>query len=703
MSIETDILLAFGGLLALIALLQSLSAHLTVPESSMLSAAGVTCGVLFAVLSGHVPPGAESVIQTLLNPPLPAEAYLSIFLPPLLFQAALTIDQHDMQRDWAPILLLAVVAVVVATAMIGVVLALASPYGIVACLLLGAVVATTDPAAVIAVFRQVGAPARLTRLVEGESLLNDAAAIAMVTVLAGMLSGGGTHPSLIEGVGRLAWTLIGGLVIGGVAGRLLSVLLTMLRGLSLAEGALSLALPYPLYLGANALDVSGVVAVVAAGVALASRGRTRLTPRNWRHLQLIWEQVAALAGALVFMLAMIRAPTMLAGISWRDAGLLVVLALTALAARFAVLFLLLPLLSWLRLSAPVSAAYKTVIAWGGLRGAVTLVLALSIEQSPGLPEAARHFVAMLATGFVLFTLFINGTSLRAVIRQLHLDRLSPQEQVIQRQILILSMADADTSLASIARSLNISSLVTESVGQEFRQRMGQIVEDLRQPAPLPDPVMLGVALVTLAGRERDLISEYGNGLIGTGNLDLLRHNASMMIDGARDQGRVGYLRAARRIMDNQLSYRAGLWLHTHLNHDWLLTHSLVDRFELLVCRRAVIARLVRYVDEVLKPIMGERMGAIMVRILEQRSDRVHEALTELRSRFGAYTAALERRLLTLYVLRRELRELDAIFEEQAMSREVYQRLRAGIEISWRKALHRPSLRHPFAEPQATPE
>ena len=208
MSIETDILLAFGGLLALIALLQSLSAHLTVPESSMLSAAGVTCGVLFAVLSGHVPPGAESVIQTLLNPPLPAEAYLSIFLPPLLFQAALTIDQHDMQRDWAPILLLAVVAVVVATAMIGVVLALASPYGIVACLLLGAVVATTDPAAVIAVFRQVGAPARLTRLVEGESPLNDAAATAIVTVLEGILSGGSAHPSANQGMVRLARTLI---------------------------------------------------------------------------------------------------------------------------------------------------------------------------------------------------------------------------------------------------------------------------------------------------------------------------------------------------------------------------------------------------------------------------------------------------------------------------------------------------------------
>ncbi|MHC1478978.1 cation:proton antiporter [Frateuria aurantia] len=700
MTLETDILLAFGGLLALIAVLQALSAHLTVPESSMLSAAGVLCGVLFAVLSGHVPQGAESVIKTLLDPPLPAEAYLSIFLPPLLFQAALTIDQHDMQRDAAPILLLAVVAVVVATAMIGVVLALSSPYGLVTCLLLGAVVATTDPAAVIAVFRQVGAPPRLTRLVEGESLLNDAAAIAIVTVLVAMLSGGATHPSLLRGAGHLVWTLAGGMVIGAFAGRVLAELLTMLRGLSLAEGALTLALPYPLYLGGNALHVSGVVAVVCAGVALASRGRTRLSPRNWRHLQLIWEQVAALAGALVFMLAMIRAPTMLAGISWRDAGLLLILALTALAARFVVLFLLLPLLSWLRLSAPVSAAYKTVIAWGGLRGAVTLVLALSIEQSSELPAGPRHFVAMLATGFVLVTLFINGTTLRAVIRRLQLDRLSPQEQVIQRQILMMSMADADDSLASIAKALNISSLVTESVGQEFRQRMGQIVEDLRQPAPLPDQVMLGIALVTLAGRERDLISEYGNGLISTGNLDLLRHNASMMVDGARDEGRLGYIRAARRIMDDQNSYRVGLWLHTHLNWDWLLTHSLVDRFELLICRRAVIARLMRYVDDVLKPIMGERMCAIMTRILQRRSDRASEILNDLRSRFGAYTAALERRLLTLYVLRRELRELDAIFEEQAMSREVYQRLRGGIELSWSRALRRPDLRHPFSEPES---
>ncbi len=111
--------------------------------------------------------------------------------------------------------------------------------------------------------------------------------------------------------------------------------------------------------------------------------------------------------------------------------MLAVLIASAFAARLAVLFLFLPVLSLARLTKPISTAYKLAIAWGGLRGALTLVLALSVTENLRLPEEMRHFVAVLATGLVLFTLLVNGATLRAVIHLLGLDRLSPTQQLLR--------------------------------------------------------------------------------------------------------------------------------------------------------------------------------------------------------------------------------------------------------------------------------
>jgi CPA1 family monovalent cation:H+ antiporter len=267
----------------------------------------------------------------------------------------------------------------------------------------------------------VGAPARLIRLVEGEALLNDAAAIAILGVLLAMLTGHGAEATLGGGLRELARAFGGGVVFGLIAGRIAAFLLPALRGIAQAEAAWTLALPYPLYLVAeNVLDVSGVVAVVCAGLVVGALGRTRLTPRNWQHLQLLWAQIAALAGAVVFLLAAVRVPELLHGVVWQDVIWLAVVVAAAMAARLAVLFGLLPALAWFKLSAPVSHAYKLAIAWGGLRGAVTLVLALGVAENHAVHPAARHFVTILATGFVLVSVLFNGATLRWVMRWLGL-------------------------------------------------------------------------------------------------------------------------------------------------------------------------------------------------------------------------------------------------------------------------------------------
>ncbi|MFN3616198.1 MAG: cation:proton antiporter, partial [Rubrimonas sp.] len=129
---------------------------------------------------------AEAVVDV----PVSSDTFLTVFLPLLLFQGAITIDLRRLAQDVAPVLLLAVLAVFVATAAIGMAASAAAGMPLAVGLLLGAIVATTDPSAVIALFREVGAPSRLTRLVEGESLLNDATAIAVFGALLAVVVAG---------------------------------------------------------------------------------------------------------------------------------------------------------------------------------------------------------------------------------------------------------------------------------------------------------------------------------------------------------------------------------------------------------------------------------------------------------------------------------------------------------------------------------
>src|SRR5690348_9818314 len=276
-------LIVFGitGLLALTSLLPPLAQRLGLPYSVLLALAGSVLGLLVAVSDG-MPEGsvATDFLHVLSNFHISSQAFLVIFLPALLFETALAIDVRRMMNDLAPILLMAVVAVVVCMVVVGVTLASLTSYGLIACLMLGAIVATTDPAAVIGIFREIGAPQRLTMLVEGESLLNDAAAIALFGMLAGMLLAG--QEAAWGGVAvDFLVKFLGGAAVGGAMGLAVCQIFPLLRGFTTAEITLTVALAYlSFFVGEHYFHVSGVVACVAAGLVVGSLGRTQMSPRT---------------------------------------------------------------------------------------------------------------------------------------------------------------------------------------------------------------------------------------------------------------------------------------------------------------------------------------------------------------------------------------------------------------------------------------
>ncbi len=182
------ILFTVAGLLVVIGLLQPLAARLGLSHTVLLAVVGVFIGAAAVfLLNTSLTDAFNELAELILDFPITSSGFLFIFLPILLFEAALTIDVRRLLDDAAPVFVLAVIAVLATTAAVGLALWPLAGVPLVACLMLAAIIATTDPAAVVAIFRDLGAPARLSRLVEGESLLNDATAIAIFTVLLDIL------------------------------------------------------------------------------------------------------------------------------------------------------------------------------------------------------------------------------------------------------------------------------------------------------------------------------------------------------------------------------------------------------------------------------------------------------------------------------------------------------------------------------------
>jgi monovalent cation:H+ antiporter, CPA1 family len=673
------VLLVIAALLVVVGFCQPLAAYLKLPPPVLLGVVGVALGgfpALFAQLgwAARSDPFADIFVDL----PVSSATFIYVFLPLLVFEAGIVTDVRRTLEDAAPILLLAIVATLITTGVIGLALWPIAGVPLVVCLLLGAVVATTDPAAVIAIFRDVGAPARLTRLVEGEALLNDAAAIALFAVLLGMIVSA-REPDIGFGLSEFFSSFIGGGLLGLLAGRALLWVIPWVRDDRLAEATLTVALAYGVFIAAERLfHVSGVVAVLGSGLAVSALGRSRVAPYNWSFLTDLWDQIAFWARSLVFILASILVPRLLGDVGLHDLLLLAVLVVAALAARILVLFVLVPPLEFFKLTQPISWAYKLAITWGGLRGALTLVLALAATENAALGPDVKRFIAVLATGLVLFTLFVNGTTLRLVIDLLGLDRLSPRNQVLRDQVLALSYAEVCDSVRNMARDHALADTAVEEVVGPYQTWID--AANARDAAErLTERDRLAIALAALANQERVLVLEMrADRLASSDTVQVLLRNADLLVEGARGEGRVGYRRAAEATLALPVSFRIAYFLYRYLGLVRFLADRLADRVELLLVMRLVVDRLLGFNARRLGPMFGERITELTGEIIERRREAVGDALDALRLQYPDYVAALEVRFLRQSALRQEMQRYQALFEEGLIPQELYDDLQRGV-------------------------
>jgi len=685
------VLLVVAALLVVVAACRPLAAHLRLPQPALLGMVGVALGALPTILArlGWSGP-LDSFADTLAHLPVSSTTYIYVFLPLLVFEAGIVTDVRRMIEDAAPILLLAVVATLVATGVVGLALWPFSGVPLVACLLLGAIVSTTDPAAVIDIFRDVGAPARLIRLAEGEALLNDAAAIVLSSVLFGLLSTG-RQPDIGTGLVEFFISFIGGGLLGLVAGRVLLSAMPWVGDDRLAEATLTVALAYGSFVIAdNFLHVSGVAAVLAAGLTVSGIGRSRIAPDNWKFLTDLWDQIAFWARSLVFVLASILVPRLLGDVGFSDLLLLGVLVGAAFAARLIVLFALVPLLEFLNLTEPISSGYKLALTWGGLRGALTLVLALAATEHPLLSHDVQRFIALLATAFVLFTLFVNGTTLRVVIRLLGLDRLSRRDQILRGQVLALSYTEVSDAVRTMGREHELSEDTIERVVAPYQKWIASA--DKHNPGErLTERDRLAIALIALANQERVLtLRAHADRIASRRTVQALFQNAEAQLEGARVEGRVGYRRAAMLALAFPTWFRVAHLLYRRLGIVRPLADCLADRVELLLVTRLLMDKLVAFNTLRLRALFGERMAKISGEVVRLRRQKASDALDALRRQYPDYLAALEIRSLRHSALRQEMDWYQTLFDEGLIPRELHDDLNRSA-AAVRTAVPRPRL------------
>ena len=683
-----------ASLFLVLGLAEPLAARLRLPYSVMLAALGIVIGLSAAfLLRTELTDVFNPIATAILNLPIRSNVFLYVFLPTLLFQVTLGMNLRRMVDDWVPILTLAVVAVFVSTIVVGYSLSWISGMALIPCLLLGSIISTTDPSAVVSIFRSISAPRRLARIIEGESLMNDAAAIAIFGLFMGFVMRGVPDPDLGDALAQFPMLILGGAVVGILLGRLAVVCMGMMQRYELAQISASVALPYFSYIIAEQiLGASGVIAVVATGLTVNVTAPAVLTTSAWQNMRDTWDLLAHWAGALIFVLAALLIPRLLDGVTLSDFGLIVFVALSALLARALILFGLLPALSTLRLSPHVEPAYRSAILWGGLRGAVTLALALAVTESLRVPPETRRMVGVIATGYTLFTLVVQGTSLRYVIRRLGLDRLEPIDAALSKQVIAVALQSVREQVAQTTENYQLSRDIVRSEAKDFGDRLEKAVRRAENTDDIQDRDRITLGLIALAGAERDLVlerlSERG---LSSRLKDRVVTDVDRLTEAARQGGRTGYRKAARQSVGLGGGFRLALWMYNRLRISGPFARQTADRFEILLLQGLVMRDLDSFIGARIRRIHGRRVADLLHELLNRRREMVEQALDGLRLQYPGYAEELERRFIRRTALRLERQEYTQLHDEGLIGDEVFADLVAQLDRRFTTVAKRPKL------------
>jgi CPA1 family monovalent cation:H+ antiporter len=501
---------------------------------------------MFAALGqrSHVPSPIVLVLGGLvlgLVPGLPApeiepDVVLFVFLPPLLYFAAFTASAYELRDDALPITLLAVGLVLVTMVAVAAVAhwVVGLPWAV--AFALGAILGPTDPVAATSVLERLGAPARLTAILEGESLVNDGTGLTAYKIAIGAVGTAGV---------ALGWSAVefvlvasGGIAIGLVAGWVFSRLRSVVEDPAI-DVTLSLLTPFAAFVPAEHLGASGVLATVTAGLLIGTRSHGLGAPETRLRTRTFWEALVFLANSLLFLLIGLQLPSIVdridEGALPELAGQALLIAAVVMGVRMAWMFVvpgLVAVIAPFRDGARSDMRERIVIGWSGMRGAVSLAAALAVPTmaASGEPFPHRDLVIFLAYAVVLLTLVIPGATLGPLLQRLGLRQAEERRRADAQARARITHAALER-LDEMAGEEGLPERVVDRLRERYQARLQRLESHLDdgRPRPRRDDQRHGARLQTaMLEAEREAVADmqreraYPADLLGRlqGELDL---------------------------------------------------------------------------------------------------------------------------------------------------------------------------------------
>ncbi|MBG1267938.1 cation:proton antiporter [Nostoc sp. WHI] len=395
---------------------------------------------------------------------------LNLFLPILIFEAGINTDVSRLRSTFKPIALLAGPGAVLSSAIIAVLLKFLLGLTWIPALFIGVILANTDTVSMIAVFKEIPVPSRLSTIVEGETLFNDAAALVSFNLILQVYSTGSL--TLLEGIQQLLFIALGGCLVGLVLSYLSIPIFARLDD-PLSSLLLTVAVALGTFQVGQFLGVSGAVAVVVAGLIFGNLGLSRNTSASSRITLLsFWEYASFSANTFIFLLIGVEINLVTL---WKT---LPAILLAVLAYQVGRVFTVYPLLAGIRwFDRPIPLRWQHLLFLGNIKGSLSMALALSLPTTlPG-----REFLIILVFGSVLVSLVGQGLSLPWLVKRLKLSQFSEvQQQVEELQAQLMTGKAAQDELDSLLKSGVLPRAIYEEMRSAYQVRIAGAEKALRE-------------------------------------------------------------------------------------------------------------------------------------------------------------------------------------------------------------------------------
>lgn len=381
---------------------------------------------------------------------LTPELLFFVFLPILIFESAYNINIRNIKENKFAISILAIPGLLISTFIIGFLgqwafSLLGFEIPLLVTLLFGAIISATDPVAVLALFKEYGAPHRLTLIFEGESLFNDGTAFAMFLVLLDiMLNGFNGSSTILQGVISFSIMILGGTLFGLFMGFLFSKLIEWIKGNEHVEITLTLLVAHFTFLLAELISeklvisdqhihISSIIATLVSSTVMGNFGRFKMSVGVEEYMEKFWGYFAFLSNSLVFILMGLLFADLSISI---DVAILpiAVMILVVVIARAISIYSSIGIANQINSEESIPFNWQHLLAWGSLRGSIAVIMVMLIPDDISLPDwnypfSIKDFITAITIGSIYFTLLIKATTIGKVIRWLNIDSLFPHEQL----------------------------------------------------------------------------------------------------------------------------------------------------------------------------------------------------------------------------------------------------------------------------------